>query len=362
MGARLSGASSCALLVVSIGIVRGQALEGDLARLQGRWVTTATGPRQRTSSTAYIDIKGTTVRFTVKMQNGRSSGTTGQLRIDETANPKTIDFIGTKSGLDERPDNFGIYELKSDTLTLCTGGPGARRPTRFQGSALGYPNLITYNRDLSAGPAAEAADGPGRPEPGRMKGPGRDTAAETRPLTQKGVTVVNVTPQRITLRTADGQDIMAIARGGRAFDARGNDLGTAVSVLRQGNVVDVMMVPIRRDTNIMSIQQARLVSGGLSEAGMAAQGETFKGAVVSQVLPNRVVLNINGKDVSILPRNPAAKAIDLDGNLLPAGSADRLLRVGNKVDVTLKTQQRKTILIPILEIHLVEGQLLAPAR
>ena len=31
----------------------------------------------------------------------------------------------------------------------------------------------------------------------------------------------------------------------------------------------------------------------------SAQGETFKGAIVSQVVPNRVVLNINGKDVRV---------------------------------------------------------------
>jgi uncharacterized protein (TIGR03067 family) len=49
--------------------------------------------------------------------------------LDEKTDPKGIDFNDGHS-----PTILGIYKLEGDSLVICTGAPGARRPKEFKTS------------------------------------------------------------------------------------------------------------------------------------------------------------------------------------------------------------------------------------
>ena len=52
----------------------------------------------------------------------------GTLKLDETANPKTVDLKG-----DDGKTALGIYEVRAgNRIRVCSAPPGAARPTRFQ--------------------------------------------------------------------------------------------------------------------------------------------------------------------------------------------------------------------------------------
>src|SRR4051794_4082075 len=104
-------------------------LEGDLARLQGRWTAKA-GPQRNIQVT--LDIEGQHAKVGIATPQGLKIRVQGEFRINEDVIPRTIDWVKF-TGLDEQdlPDIPAIYELNGETFKVCNGGPNSRRPTEF---------------------------------------------------------------------------------------------------------------------------------------------------------------------------------------------------------------------------------------
>lgn len=128
------------------------ALDGDLARLQGTWSTQA-GPKKNIAVT--IQIKGNSVSVQVKPPVGRPITAEGELAIDETVDPKALDWRKFTGGDDQEfPEVHAIYQIDGDALIVCNGGPNNPRPSAFRKGEGVLADLMTFHRL-----AAEKADG-----------------------------------------------------------------------------------------------------------------------------------------------------------------------------------------------------------
>src|SRR4051812_49394876 len=87
---------------------------GDLARLQGRWVTRA-GARQ--NILVVLDIEGNKAKVDITTPQGLKFQATGELRINESVVPHALDWVGF-TGLDSQdlPDIPAIYEVSGQTF------------------------------------------------------------------------------------------------------------------------------------------------------------------------------------------------------------------------------------------------------
>jgi len=135
---------------------------GDLARLQGRWMTQA-GPRR--DIPVVLEVEGNQIRVVITLPHGLPLRVRGELVLDETAAPRALTW--TKfAGLDgqDLPDIPAIYELQDETFRLCNGGPNGARPTAFQPGDGVLADLLVFTRPAPDDrPAIRTAD---RPPPG----------------------------------------------------------------------------------------------------------------------------------------------------------------------------------------------------
>lgn len=119
------------------------AEKGDLARLQGEWKTMI-GPNKDRPVTFSIKEKAITVKFTTG--DGETLNLKGELKLNESASPRSIDFTKFKNNGEDMEDSLGVYKIEGDTLTLCVGAPGDPRPTEFKGGGDEPPHLWTFTR------------------------------------------------------------------------------------------------------------------------------------------------------------------------------------------------------------------------
>jgi uncharacterized protein (TIGR03067 family) len=139
---------SIALMIASLplALVRADdpAPKGDLAKLQGEWKTTVGGNKDR-PVTFSIKDKAITVKFTTP--DGETLNLSGEIKVDEAASPRTIDFLKFKNNGEAMDDSMGLYKVEGDTFTLCVGGPGEPRPKEFKaGDGDEPPHLWTFTR------------------------------------------------------------------------------------------------------------------------------------------------------------------------------------------------------------------------
>lgn len=69
----------------------------------------------------------------------------GDVKIDDTATPKTMDLTGT-SGPNKDKTFPCIYRMDGDTLTVCYNLFGADRPTSFDSTEANRMTVVVYDR------------------------------------------------------------------------------------------------------------------------------------------------------------------------------------------------------------------------
>lgn len=119
-------------------------LEGDLARLQGRW-SARVGPQN--DIRVEMSVEGRRVKVVIATPQGLTIRARGLLRIDETRQPRTLDWTEFKS-MDGQtlPDIPAIYRIDQDGWTICNGGPNGTRPDAFRAGDGLLAGVVLFKR------------------------------------------------------------------------------------------------------------------------------------------------------------------------------------------------------------------------
>jgi uncharacterized protein (TIGR03067 family) len=134
-------AAAVCLVSLLAGTTDGPAPEGDLARLQGRW-TAMIGPFA--SVPLSLEVRGSDLTIVMTPPQGKAITLKGELRLDEKAKPKTMDWTKLSANGKVGPDVLSVYGLEGDTLKIQGSGPGKPRPTELKDaeSDTGPRNLV----------------------------------------------------------------------------------------------------------------------------------------------------------------------------------------------------------------------------
>jgi uncharacterized protein (TIGR03067 family) len=107
-----------------------EAVEKEFQRLEGKWqfvsiVSEGKDVPEEIVKAARLTISGK--RFTLRMNTETHKGI---INLNPDVYPKTIN-VTYNSGPEQGKKALGIYELHGDTLKVCMGVIGAKRPTKF---------------------------------------------------------------------------------------------------------------------------------------------------------------------------------------------------------------------------------------
>ena len=132
-----------AVLALGLAPRQDKKLDGDLAKLQGKW-TAKVGPENNIP--LVMEIKDKKLSILVTIPDEGDIKIEGQISIDEKKAPKEIDWVKfTSPNGDDVPDNKGIYEIKGDEWKVCNGGPGNDRPKEFKDEGE-QQRVVTFTR------------------------------------------------------------------------------------------------------------------------------------------------------------------------------------------------------------------------
>jgi len=134
------------LFAVSLSVaapVPKEVKKSDAELLEGQWEVVmqdrGDGPKAPTGDVAkylWVFKEG-------KLHVGKAGdeGPPRVLKLDPTASPKELDF-----GWGEAAMNPAIYKIDEDTLTICHGWHGQKRPTEFKGEGDGKRDCYVLKR------------------------------------------------------------------------------------------------------------------------------------------------------------------------------------------------------------------------
>ena len=87
----------------------------------------------------------------------------------------------------------------------------------------------------------------------------------------------------------------------------------------------------------------------------------FQTGVVKEITVWRATIDLeDGTQVHVGRHYGKAPAYDINGTPLPRGTADLMLKVGNKVQIAVNPKQPRQVYPTLREIHLLEGTLAEP--
>lgn len=150
--------TSSSFLILMMGLLlAAQAAEddtskGDLARLQGTWLTVSLVSNGKTLMDEKSPPKPGPVTKLVyegdhwRVKVGDETVASGILKIDATRTPKEIDILDG-SGMNNDKTKLAIYELKGDTYKYCIAPSGKPRPTEFSSQEGSGNSLIVSKRE-----------------------------------------------------------------------------------------------------------------------------------------------------------------------------------------------------------------------
>jgi uncharacterized protein (TIGR03067 family) len=144
MGRHGSRWALLALLLAALAPARAGEGEGDLGKLQGCWATkVGTGG----GFVVELRIQGRAVQASIREAGGATIRAEGELRIDESARPKRLDWVKfTTADGQEVPDVLGIYRLEGGRLLIRSGGLHGGRPDRFEEGDGIWAGVLAFER------------------------------------------------------------------------------------------------------------------------------------------------------------------------------------------------------------------------
>jgi uncharacterized protein (TIGR03067 family) len=131
---------------------------GDLVRLQGSWIA-RTGPKQGIE--VRLEFTGRDARFSIRMPGGQMIEAEGQVKLDESVTPKSVDWVKFHGPDDqELPEIPAIYRIDDESFVVCSGGLNNGRPKEFaRGDGL-LSEVVTFHR-VDGEPTSSSVADPG---------------------------------------------------------------------------------------------------------------------------------------------------------------------------------------------------------
>ena len=119
--------------------------DGDLGRLQGRWIARAGARRE---IRVILHVHGRSVDAAITTPQGLRLKVHGEVKLDEAASPRCVDWIKfTGADQQEYPPITGIYKFDGDTFTVCNGGMNGARPGEFKAGDGVLSEVVVFQRE-----------------------------------------------------------------------------------------------------------------------------------------------------------------------------------------------------------------------
>lgn len=125
---------SCAIAIAGASFLVGVATadddsaKKDLTALQGEWQCVSVESGERTLSEPECKAHKLTVKGNkVSHLHGAKVSPEATIKLNPSENPRAMDMSAPEGML------LGIYSLENDTIRMCIGAPGEKRPTEFKG-------------------------------------------------------------------------------------------------------------------------------------------------------------------------------------------------------------------------------------
>jgi uncharacterized protein (TIGR03067 family) len=121
---------------------------GDLGRLQGKWAAMA---GSRRDVRVEMEICGREVKVAISTPQGFSIKAGGELRLNESTTPRSLDWVRFASSDQQFPSIAAVYRLEGETFTVCNGGFLGPRPKDFKPGEGALSDVVVFRRPTGDG-------------------------------------------------------------------------------------------------------------------------------------------------------------------------------------------------------------------